>query len=68
MILLSCQPKNNNSINKSVDVAKLTKLEQLFLLPIDSVMCSYDLSNDSIMVFPNLSAYTIKALDLSGNM
>ena len=67
MILLSCQPINNNSINKSVDVTKLTKLEQLFLLPIDSVMCSYDLSNDSIMDFPNLSAYTIKALDLSGN-
>lgn len=68
MILLSCQPINNNSINKSVDVTKLNKLEQLFLLPIDSVMCSYDLSNDSFMDFPILSAYTIKALDLSGNM
>ncbi|WP_294479248.1 hypothetical protein [uncultured Bacteroides sp.] len=30
-------------------------------------MHSFDLSNDSIMDFPNLSAYTIKALDLSGN-
>lgn len=68
MILLSCQPKNKSSINKDVDVAKLTKLEKLFLLPIDSIIYSYDLSNDSIIDFPDLSAYTIKTLDLSGNM
>lgn len=47
---------------------ELTKLETLFLLPYDSVMDYYDLSNDSIVNFPDLSAFTIKSLDLSYNL
>ena len=47
---------------------ELTKLETLFLLPYDSVMDYYDLSNDSIVNFPDLSAFTIKSLDLSHNL
>ena len=50
-----------------VEVEKPSKLEQLLLLPRDSVMDYYDLSNDSITDFPDLSDYTIKSLDLSHN-
>ena len=38
------------------------------LLPKDSVINFYDLSNDSIMEFPDLSDFTIKSLDLSHNL
>jgi len=51
-----------------VEVEKPSKLEQLLLLPQDSVMDYYDLSNDSIADFPNLSDYTIKSLNLSYNL
>ena len=51
-----------------VEEKKLSKLELLILLPRDSVMDYYDLSNDSIADFPNLSDYTIKSLDLSYNL
>lgn len=47
---------------------ELTKLKKLFLLPYDSVMVHYDLSNDNVENFPNLSAFTIKSLDLSHNL
>ena len=50
-----------------VEEQKPGKLEQLMLLPRDSVMDYYDLSNDSIADFPDLSDYTIKSLDLSHN-
>jgi len=50
-----------------VEEKKPRKLEQLMLLPRDSVMDYYDLSNDSITDFPDLSDYTIKSLDLSHN-
>jgi len=50
-----------------VEEKKLSKLELLILLPRDSVMDYYDLSNDSIADFPNLSDYTIKSLNLSHN-
>src|SRR5690554_5088427 len=51
-----------------VEEVKLSKLEQLMLLPRDSVMDYYNLSNDSISDFPDLSDYTIKSLDLSYNL
>lgn len=51
-----------------VEEQKPGKLEQLILLPRDSVMDYYDLSNDSIFDFPDLSGYTIKSLDLSYNL
>ena len=45
----------------------LTKLEQLYRLPPDSAIFSYDLSNCGISEFPDLSRYTIKSLNLPGN-
>jgi len=51
-----------------VEKETLSKLEQLMLFPRDSVMVYYDLSNDSITDFPDLSDYTIKSLDLSHNL
>lgn len=50
-----------------VEEKTLSKLEKLMLLSQDSVMVHYDLSNDSISVFPDLSEYTIKSLNLSHN-
>lgn len=66
--LLSCHAGSKKGTLEHVSVKKLTKLEHLFLLPSDSVMNAYDLSNDSIVSFPDLSAYTIKTLNLSGNL
>lgn len=65
--LLSC------SVGKKKDtivspVKELTKLEKLLLLPYDSVMNYCDLSDDSIVSFPDLSSFTIKSLDLSYNL
>ncbi len=54
--------KNNKKIEK-----KLSKLEQLMQFPKDTLLDYYDLSNDSISTFPNLSSYTIKSLNLSHN-
>ena len=51
-----------------VEEQKPGKLEQLMLLPRDSVMEHYDLSNGSIADFPDLSDYSIKSLDLSYNL
>lgn len=70
LLLLSCQPriKRESKEEKDVVVKELTKLEQLYLLPNDSVMNAYNLSSDSIIDLPDLSGYTIKALDLSGNL
>jgi len=62
--LLSCRMGIKNESGKQPLTKELTKLERLFLLPYDSVMVYYD----NIENFPNLSAYTIKTLDLSGNL
>ncbi len=45
-----------------------TKLECLYRIRPDSVMKSYDLSNDSLTEFPDLSMYVISSLDLSHNL
>ncbi|NLX80221.1 MAG: hypothetical protein GXZ03_01465 [Proteiniphilum sp.] len=66
LILFSCTTSTKQSEEEVVEV-KLTKLEELLLLPTDTVMDYYDLSNDSISEFPDLSSYTIKSLDLSHN-
>lgn len=67
--VLSCKTQpSSDSIEYLEDEKSLTKLEQLFLLSQDSMILKYDLSNDSINVFPNLSSYTIKSLDLSANL
>ena len=67
-LLLSCQvDKKSKVVDVSVS-GKMTKLERLYLLSHDSILQSYDLSNDSITHFPNLSKYTINNLDLSGNL
>ena len=66
LLLFSCTTSTKQSEEEIVE-AKLTKLEELLLLPTDTVMDYYDLSNDSISVFPDLSSYTIKSLNLSYN-
>ena len=66
--LLSCRIVIRNESGKQPLTKELTKLEKLFWLPYDSVMVYYDLSNDNIENFPNLSAFTIKSLDLSHNL
>lgn len=66
--LLSCRMGIRNESGKQSLTKELTKLEKLFWLPYDSVMVYYDLSNDNIENFPNLSAFTIKSLDLSHNL
>ena len=43
------------------------KLDRLLNLPQDSVLDSYDLSSDFLLEFPDLSAYTIRSLNLSHN-
>ena len=45
----------------------LSKLERLHQLRPDSVMDYYDLSDDSLKEFPDLSRYVIRSLDLSHN-
>lgn len=47
---------------------ELTKLERLYRIRPDSVMKSYDLSNDSLTELPDLSKYVISSLDLSHNL
>ena len=47
---------------------ELTKLERLYRIRPDSVMKHYDLSNDSLTEFPDLSRYVISSLDLSHNL
>ena len=66
--LLSCRMGIRNESGKQPLTKELTKLEKLFWLPYDSVMVYYDLSNDNIDNYPNLSAFTIKSLDLSHNL
>lgn len=69
VLVLACKKGDKaNALELSQEEIKLTKLEKLLLLPQDSLIFSYDLSNDSLRTFPDLSAYTIKTLDLSGNM
>lgn len=67
LLLLSCREGNKKEISQQLPEKELTKLEKLFLLSRDSVINHYDLSNDSIVELPDLSAYTIKSLDLSNN-
>lgn len=59
---------SKNEVSKRISKKELSKLEKLFLLPHDSVMVYYDLSNDNIANFPDLSVFTIKSLDLSHNL
>lgn len=66
--LLSCSGENKKDTIASPHVKQQIKLEKLFLLPHDSVMNHCDLSNDSIVHFPDLSSFTIKFLDLSYNL
>ena len=66
--LLSCRMGIRKESSKQRLTKELTKLKKLFLLPYDSVMVHYDLSNDNVENFPNLSAFTIKSLDLSHNL
>ena len=60
--------RNKKEVTQQLPVKEFTKLEELYLLPYDSVMDYCDLSDDSIVDFPNLSVYTIRSLNLSGNL
>jgi len=68
--LLSCKSerKQNDAEQTAIPEVKLSKLEQLYLLPTDSVLNFYDLLNDSITELPDLSPYRIRSLNLSYNL
>lgn len=66
-VFISCRENKKVSEQKIESDKELSKLELLLTLPVDSVIDFYDLSNDSIWEFPDLSEYTIKSLDLSHN-
>lgn len=66
--LLSCKIDNKGRLNVTDSPKKLAKLEGLLLLAQDSIIDTYDLSNDSIRLFPDLSKYKIKSLNLSYNL
>jgi len=69
IVIPACRQSNKNHFFESIQKERVySKLEKLFLLPADSVLLSYDLSSDSICIFPDLSTYHIKSIDLSGNL
>lgn len=65
---LCCTINNKEKVHAIVSPDQLNKLERLLLLFPHSIMDAYDLSNDSITNFPDLSAFTIKSLNLSSNL
>ncbi len=65
--LSSCKTGNKKDLPKIDSLEKKTKLAKLLLLSPDSIIDTYDLSNDSITLFPDLSKYKIKSLNLSCN-
>ena len=65
--LFGCGKQSDTSENKYVMVIPSSKLEQLLVLPKDTVLEYYDLSNDFLMEQPDLSGYTIHSLNLSHN-
>lgn len=75
ILLLSCVDRRTTSekIERPVEVInvrnipELAKLKYLMSLPEDSMMDYFDLSNDSIRKFPDLSKYIIKTLNMSFN-
>ena len=76
LFLLSCTNNRNTSAEKSNEaiavieekvIVPLSKLNVLLLLPQDSLIKHFDLSNDSLYFFPDLSNFTIQSLDLSHN-
>jgi hypothetical protein len=67
VVLISCRENRKISGQQTESTKEPGKLEFLSTLPVDSIIDFYDLSNDSIREFPDLSGYTIKSLDLSHN-
>jgi len=76
LFLFSCTNNRNTSDKKSDEaiavieeevIVPLSKLNALLLLPQDSLIKHFDLSNDSLYFFPDLSNFTIESLDLSHN-
>ncbi|RNC63394.1 hypothetical protein [Proteiniphilum sp. X52] len=66
-VLISCRENRKISEQQTESGKEPGKLELLLTFPVDTVIDFYDLSNDSIREFPDLSGYTIKSLDLSHN-
>ena len=68
IFLLACQDRKADSCKQEFQLVPIGgKLEKLLSLPQDTVLDYYDLSNDFLFDFPDLSGYTIKSLDLSHN-
>lgn len=68
MFLISCQVHTTNEMEKADSMVDLpSKLDRLLSLPQDTVLDYYDLSNDFLLTFPDLSGYTIRELNLSHN-
>ncbi|RNC64975.1 hypothetical protein D7D25_08740 [Proteiniphilum sp. X52] len=65
--MISCRENRKISEQQTESGKEPGKLELLLTFPVDTVIDFYDLSNDSIREFPDLSVYTIKSLDLSHN-
>ena len=64
---ISCDKKNSNPEKVYTGLKIPSKLEKLLSLQQDTVLDYYDLSNDFLTEFPDLSAYTIRSLNLSHN-
>lgn len=66
VFLFACRPEGNVD-KQEIKFDLPSKLDQLLNLPQDTVLDYYDLSNDFLLKFPDLSGYTIRELDLSHN-
>ncbi len=71
LLLTSCisQDNTNKDVQKEIilEEGQTRKIERLKHCSVDSLIEYYDLSNDSIKEFPNLSKYRIRSLNLSYN-
>lgn len=67
-LLLSCRIGNKKDAIQQLSVKEFTKLEKLSLLSPDSIIDYFDLSDESIVNFPDLSTFNIESLDLSHNL
>lgn len=65
---ISCDKQNSESEKVYTGLNVPGKLEKLLSLQQDTVLDYYDLSNDFLTEFPDLSAYSIRSLNLSYNL
>lgn len=65
---ISCDKKNGDPEKVYTGLKVPGKLEKLLSLQQDTVLDYYDLSHDFLTEFPDLSAYSIRSLNLSYNL